>query len=216
MSCTELTGGSPFFVTEMVAAATSEVPSLGSRPGAGAGCRAQHCRARGARSRGRARPAEADPPCSSAAGANADTFAELLTCGIVEAGGHRPPIPTRDRPARGQSSIAPHRLGDCTGQHCVPLLAAAARTTRASRSTRTVPATARASCSTASRPGGAAAELASHREAASQFERVLRHAASLSQPRAGGAARRVRRRTRPRRTLGGCRVDVAGGRAPVA
>jgi DNA-binding CsgD family transcriptional regulator len=174
-----LTGGSPFFVTEMVAAATSDVPSS-ARDLVLARAASLSAAAREALDVAAVLGRQTPSAVLTTAGATAAALAELLTCGIVEAAVTQ--LRFRHEIARQavQSGIAPHRLEVLHRSALTALLAAgceddarlAFHADHAGDSERVLKHGVAA--------GRAAAMLASHREAASQFERALRHATSLN------------------------------------
>lgn len=174
-----LTGGNPFFVTEMVAADTSGVPSS-ARDLVLARAAALPSGARAALDLAAVLGPQVPSAVLTIAGATASAVGELLTCGIVDAAGTD--VRFRHEIARQavESGIAPHRLTELHSTALQALLdsgceddarlafhadlaGASERVLRHGRAA-----------------ARAAAALASHREAAAQFERALRHATGLS------------------------------------
>ncbi len=174
-----LTGGSPFFVTEMVAAATSGVPSsardlvLARAGGLGSAARdaLEHAAVLGQQ-----------VPIAVLTAASAvpeAALTELLTCGIVEAAGDE--LRFRHEIARQavQSGVAPHRLAVLHRAALDALVAAGCDDDARLAFHADVVGDRDAVLKHAVPAGRAAAALSSHREAAAQFERAVRHSSGL-------------------------------------
>ncbi len=174
-----LTGGSPFFVTEMVAAATSGVPSsardlvLARAAGLGSAARdaLEHAAVLG----------QQIPIAvlTAASGAQESALTELLTCGIVEAAGDE--LRFRHEIARQavQSGIAPHRLAALHRAALDALVAAGCEDDARLAFHADAVGDRAAVLKHAVSAGRAAGALSSHREAAAQLERAVRHSSDL-------------------------------------
>ena len=194
-----LTGGNPFFVTEVLRDAASRLAGLGARRGAGPASRARSAGPPGARRRGPARhpgrPRAAGRGRRSGPPDALDELRRHRACWSRDGAGLRFRHEIARR--RWRPALPPHRSARAAPPILDALLGrAAATTTPGSRTTPRAPRRGCACAVTPRSPRRRAAALGAHREAAAQYERALRWFAGARPTIARRAARRARRRVR--------------------